>query len=147
MQSRNDPVPVAGPTRDPARALLRGGAVPSVAVGTVVLVVGVLAGRKGFIGAVAGIALASAAMSVGPLVMRLVRRRSGPTVLAVSVLAYGAVVALLGGLFLVIAPQRWLSPSYVAAGLIAVGVTWTVGETWAAARLRIPVFGDGPPTD
>jgi fucose 4-O-acetylase-like acetyltransferase len=145
MPSRNEPVsiPVSGSTRDPALALLRGGAVPSSVIGTVVLIVGVLAGRSEFLGALVGVVLASVAMSVGPLVMRTVRRRSGPAVLAASVLAYGVVVTFLGALFLIIAPQRWLSSSYVAAGLIAVGATWAVGETWAAARLRITAFGDG----
>jgi hypothetical protein len=56
------------------------------------------------------------------------------------------VITVLGVVFLVLGSQRWLSPSYVAAGLIAVGAFWAIGETWAATRLRIPVFGEGSST-
>jgi hypothetical protein len=143
MEVRPGPVPGGEPTPDPALAMLRGGAVPSAVVGALIVVVAVVAGRREFYGAVIGLALATVAMAAGPLVMRVVRHRSAPTVMAVAVLSFGTVVTLLGAAFLLFSPMRWFSSAYVAAGLIAVGGAWVFGQARAVARLRVLAFPDG----
>jgi mannose/fructose/N-acetylgalactosamine-specific phosphotransferase system component IIC len=53
---------------------------------------------------------------------------------------YASSVTVLGAAFVVLAPQPWLSPEHVAAGLLAVAVAWLAGQLRAFLRLRVPVF-------
>ena len=143
--------PAAAPaTPDPALALLRGGAVPALVVGAVLAVGLAFAGPSAAVGAVVGTVVTCLAMSAGPLVMRGTRRWSPPAVMAVSLLTYGVVVAVLGVVYLALSRVAWVSAGHLGVALIVCGAVWTAGELRAAARLRVLAFGgsadaaDGP---
>jgi hypothetical protein len=138
----------AAASADPALDLLRGGAVPALSGGVLVLSVAAFAGTAALAGAAVGMVLASAAMAVGPLLMHVTRRWTPPAVMAVALTAYGAVVIALGVAFVALQPLAGVSAGHLAAALIVCGAGWTVGELRAASRLRTLAFGDlGPAVD
>lgn len=135
--------PPTGPrTADPAMALLRGGAVPALVAGAVLAAAVARAGLDAVVGSVLGTVLVCVAMSTGPFLMRTTRRWTPPAVMAVSLLSFGAVVVVLGMVHVALAGAAWLSSGHLATSLIACGAAWTVGESWAAWRLRVLAFGD-----
>jgi hypothetical protein len=134
---------------DPALALLRGGAVPALVVGLVLAAASLFAGPGAAAGAAVGTVLACLALASGPIVMRGTQEWSPPAVMAVAMISFGGVVILLGAAFLVLRPLSWLSPGFLAAGLIGSGAAWAAGELRAAWTLRVLAFGSpatGRPT-
>jgi hypothetical protein len=67
--------------------------------------------------------------------------------MAVALAAYGGVVIVLGGVYLVLARVAWMSSGHLAAALIACGAAWAAGELRAARRLRVLAFGDAGTRD
>jgi hypothetical protein len=139
-------------TADPALALLRGGALPALVTGAVLVVAVAFAGARASAGAALGAAVVCVAMSAGPMVMKAGRQWSPPAVMAVSLLTYGAVVVILGVVYLALGRVAWVSSGHLGVALIACATAWSAGELWAARRLRVLAFGDGadaadgPPT-
>jgi hypothetical protein len=129
-------------TADPALALLRGGALPALVTGAVLAVAVAFAGARASAGAALGAALVCLAMSAGPMVMKAGRQWSPPAVMAVSLITYGAVVVILGVVYLALGRVAWVSSGHLGVALIACAVAWSAGELWAARRLRLLAFGD-----
>lgn len=129
-----------GPTRDPLVALLRGGAVPGVLAGVVVVAVSAAWGSRAVAGAAVGAGVAVVALWAGPWLVGLAQRFVPAAALAVALAVYSITVSLLGAAFLLLAGRSWLSPTHVAAGLIAVTVIWMAGQVVAFRRLRLPAF-------
>jgi hypothetical protein len=140
-------LPTPSATPDVTLALLRGGGLPALVTG-MVLTAGVAgAGSEAAAGAASGTVVAGAAMSIGPLVMRVTRRCSPPAVMAVALTAYGVVVIVLGGIYLLLARAVWVSSGHLAVALIAGGAVWAAGQLRATRRLRVLAFGDGGTCD
>jgi ATP synthase protein I len=129
-------------TADPALALLRGGLVPALATGGVLVIVAGFAEGRAMAGAALGTAVVCVVMSAGPLVMRGTRRWSPPAVMAVSLITYGAVVLLLGVAYIVLERATWVSASHFGIALIVGCLAWTVGAWRAVWRVRLLAFGD-----
>jgi hypothetical protein len=132
----------AAPTADPALALLRGGALPALITGAVLAVAVAFSGARASVGALLGAAVVCLAMSAGPLVMKAGRQWSPPAVMAVSLLTYGAVVVILGVVYLALGRVAWVSSGHLGVALIACAAAWSAGELWAARGLRLLAFGD-----
>jgi hypothetical protein len=129
-------------TADPALALLRGGALPALVTGAVVIATVAFAGARASAGAALGAAVVCVAMSAGPMVMKVGRHWSPPAVMAASLITYGTVVVILGVVYLALGRVAWLSPGHLGVALIACATAWSAGELWAARRLRLLAFGD-----
>ncbi|HET9654696.1 MAG TPA: hypothetical protein VFP72_05040 [Kineosporiaceae bacterium] len=132
-------------TADPSAALLRGGALPALVTGVVLVAGSAFAGASAMTGAAVGVLLAALAMTTGPLVMRGSRQWSPPAVMAIAVISYGVVVIVLGMVFLLLRSSTWLSPGFLGVGLIAGGAAWSAGELRAAWTLRVLAFGSPVP--
>jgi FtsH-binding integral membrane protein len=117
--------------------MLRGGLVPSVAVGALALVVFTwVEGRLGAAGSALAIAVVLAS-TVSTLV--LLRRLAGldPRVVFLGALVgYFSKVGLLGVFLLVFRDASWLSPLAFAVTAIVVSLAGTVGEVVAFTRVK-----------
>ncbi len=117
--------------------MLRGGLVPSAAVGALALVVFTwVEGRLGAAGSALAIALVLAS-TVSTLV--LLRRLAGldPRVVFLGALVgYFFKVGLLGVFLLVFRDASWLSPLAFAVTAIVVSLAGTVGEVVAFTRVK-----------
>jgi hypothetical protein len=131
----------AGPV-DPATTLLRAGARPALAAAALVAVVSVLWGWRAVLAAGIGGVLATAALAVGPLLLRAVRHASPAAVTAAAASGYAAVVVVLGLVFAVLAPASWLSAEHLAAALVVVTLADIAGQARAVIRLRVLVFDE-----
>lgn len=131
----------ASPTAAPALALLRGGLLPALGTGGLLVVIAALAaGGRAAVGAALGAGLVCLAMSAGPLLMHATRRCSSPAVMAVALLTYGLVVIVLGLVYLTLEQVAWMSAGHLGVALIVCCAAWTAGELWAARRLRVLAF-------
>lgn len=126
--------------------MLRGGALPAVAVAVPAVALGaLLAGRDGAAGAAAGSA-AVAASSLLTLVTMLVTRHVAPELaLGAALLTYSTKVVALGLALLAWREATWMSPTAFALSVLAGVLAWTAGELRAFARLRLPVFDTAVP--
>lgn len=117
--------------------MLRGGLVPSVAVGVVALAVfSWVEGRLGAAGSGLAIAVVLAS-TISTLV--LLRRMAGldPRVVFLGALVgYFTKVGLLGVFLLVFRDASWLSPLAFAVTAIVVSLAGTVGEVVAFTRVK-----------
>jgi ATP synthase protein I len=129
-------------TADPALALLRGGMVPALVAGGVLVIVARFAGGRAMAGAALGSVVVCLVMSAGPLVMRGTRRRSPPVVMAASLITYGVVMLLLGVAYIALGRVTWVSASHFGIALIVGCLAWTAGAWRAAWRVRLLAFGD-----
>lgn len=134
--------PGSGMTADPALALLRGGMVPALVTGGVLVIVAGFAEGRAMAGAALGAAVVYVVMSAGPLVMRVTRQWSPPAVMAASLITYGAVVLLLGVAYIALERVTWVSASHFGIALIVGCLAWTVGAWRAVWRVRLLAFGD-----
>jgi hypothetical protein len=132
-------VAAAGPV-DPGSALLRAGTGPALVAAAGVAAVSVLWGWRAVLAAAIGGVLATAALAVGPVLLRAVRDASAPAVTAAATGGYAAVVLVLGVVFVVLAPASWLSAEHLAAALVVVTVAGIAGQARAVTRLRVLVF-------
>ncbi|MFI7589670.1 hypothetical protein ACIB24_21590 [Spongisporangium articulatum] len=132
-----------GPTRDPAGALLRGGAGPGLAALLVAaLVMLVLDGGAAAVSAAVGGVLAVLALAVGPLVMRAAGRLTPSGLQAVAVGSYFAVVVVLGVVWVLLGAVEEFDDTAAAVGVLAAAGAWVVGQAVRTRRLRTPVFSD-----
>ena len=129
----------AGPV-DSGTTLLRAGTRPALAAAAAVAAVSVLWGWHAVVAASIGGVLATAALAVGPVLLRAVRHASPPAVTAAATGGYAAVVVVLGLVFAVLAPASWLSAEHLAVALVVVTVAGIAGQARAVTRLRVLVF-------
>jgi hypothetical protein len=138
----NDQVVSAGPTTDPAVALLRGGGIPAlltcVGVAACCLPVGPSAAGSAALGG----GMAIIALAVGPLLLRLGRDWTSVGLMALAVTGYGAVVFFLAVVFLLLSNASWLLGGYAALGVVACTSGWLAGQLRSTHRLRVLAFGD-----
>jgi hypothetical protein len=138
----NDHAVSAGPTTDPAAALLRGGAVPALLAGIGVALCCLLAGPSAAVSAGLGGSMAIIALAVGPLLLRLGRDWTSVGLMALAVTGYGAVVFFLAVTFLLLSNASWLLGGYAAIGVLACTSGWLGGQLRSTHRLRVLAFGD-----
>lgn len=133
--------PVVRP--DPYGAMLRGGVLPSLAVG--VLAVAVFSVVEGTLGA-AGSALATVLVVVSAAsTMLFLRRMSGldPRVVFLgAMVGYFFKVGLLGVFLLVFRNADWLSPMAFAITAVVVSLAGTIGEIVAFTRVRTYIYDE-----
>jgi hypothetical protein len=134
------PGPAGAGTTEAGAAVLRGGTVPAAAVGGAGAAVSGLWGWHGVAGFAVGALLATGALAVAPLLLRASRAASPPAVTALAGGGYAGVVVALGLAFVALGPLTWLSPSHVAAALVAVTVAGLAGQARVIARLRVLSF-------
>jgi ATP synthase protein I len=127
--------------------MLRGGILPSLAVG--VLAVAVFTAVQGSLGA-AGSALATVLVVVSAAsTMLFLRRMAGldPRVVFLgAMVGYFFKVGLLGVFLLVFRTADWLSPMAFAVTAILVSLAGTTGEIVAFTRVRTYIY-DEPSTE
>lgn len=128
---------------DPYGAMLRGGVLPSVAVG--VLAVAVFSAVEGILGA-AGSALATVLVVVSAAsTMLFLRRMSGldPRVVFLgAMVGYFFKVGLLGVFLLAFRNADWLSPMAFAITAVVVSLAGTIGEIVAFTRVRTYIYDE-----
>ncbi|MFP5333945.1 MAG: hypothetical protein ACLGIV_01405 [Actinomycetes bacterium] len=128
---------------DPYAAMLRGAAIPTVAVAVVALVVaGLLQGGPGLAGAALAALVVLLFFSASLLVMRAVARSNPASVLAAALLTYVTKVGLLGLFLLLVGGASWLSGDAFALTTVACAVVWLAFEVRSFARLRLLVAPD-----
>ena len=127
--------------------MLRGGILPSLAVG--VLAVAVFTAVQGSLGA-AGSALATVLVVVSAAsTMLFLRRMAGldPRVVFLgAMVGYFFKVGLLGVFLLVFRTADWLSPMAFAVTAILVSLAGTIGEIVAFTRVKTYIY-DQPPSE
>ncbi|TFV50511.1 hypothetical protein [Blastococcus sp. TF02A-35] len=140
------PEPSAAHRPDPYGAMLRGGAVPSIAVGIIAIVVFSLV--DGSLGA-AGAGLASALVVVSTAsTMFILSKLAGldPRVVFLgAMVSYFFKVMLLGVFLLLFRNADWLSPMAFAITAVVVSLAGTIGEIVAFTRVRTYIY-DQPST-
>lgn len=131
---------------DPYTAMLRGAAVPALAIAAVALAV--FAVRDGWAG-VAGVAAATAVVVVSFSTSILVLRRTAghdPRVaFLAAMVAYMTTVMVLGLGVLPFRDVDWLSATAFALTAVTVSLAWTTGQVVAFTKVRSLVY-DTPDT-
>ena len=122
----------------------------AVMVVVLVLVAALVSGRPGAVGAAAGGVLTLAVFTLGVAAVGFVARLLPGASLLVALMTYvlqllvlALVVAAIDGADL---GAETLSRGWFAAAVIAVTLTWVVGQLVAATRQRIPLY-DTPAAD
>ena len=138
----------AAQEQDPYRAMLRGGALPAVAVGVVAVVVATLVDQgRGTAGALLAVVVVVASFGSSLAVMSRVAKVDPTLVMAVALLTYVTKVGLLGLLVLLLGGAEWLSGTAFGATAVAVALAWMTGELVAFTRVRTLVASPGARTD
>lgn len=137
----------AAAEQDPYRAMLRGGLVPTLAVGAVaVAVAAVVDGGRGAVGSLLALAVVVGSFGSTLLVLgRLAPRVPPLTMFAVALVGYVTKVGLLGILLLLLGGASWLSGPAFGWTAVAAAVVWLAGEMRAFVRVRTLVFSDPAP--
>jgi hypothetical protein len=127
--------------------MLRGGVLPSLAVG--VVAIAIFAAVEGSLGA-AGSALATVLVVVSAAsTMLFLRRMAGldPRVVFLgAMVGYFFKIGLLGVFLLLFRTADWMSPMAFAITAIVVSLAGTVGEIVAFTRVRTYIY-DQPPSE
>lgn len=143
MPDRSEPA--ARP--DPYGAMLRGGALPSLAVA--VVAIAVFTAVQGSLGA-AGSALAAAlVIASAASTMLILGRMAGldPRVVFMgAMVSYFFKVGLLGVFLLVFRNAEWLSPLAFAVTAVVVSLAGTIGEIVAFTRVKTYIYDEPAPS-
>ncbi|WP_248581008.1 hypothetical protein [Nocardioides sp. InS609-2] len=132
-------------TRPQGASLLLGAAAAALVVATVITVVGALAsGSTAAYGALTGAGIALVVFMIGSFSVDAVARVMPSASLLVAMLTYTLQVVVMALVFVALSRSGLLDDTldrrWLAAGVIAVTVTWLVGQVWLTARARIPVY-------
>ena len=132
-------------TTDTAAAMFRAALVPTLLVGAVAAAVaGGMAGAAGVWGALIGFALVVLFFAIGLLVLARCAGVDPALVLVIALGLYAAKVVLIGGTFVLLDTTGVLRgfADHLALGVTAIActLTWTVGETVGAIRVRQPAY-------
>lgn len=133
-----------GPASDPRGILLRTAA---IALGATVVVAGLgflLAGAPGGLGGLVGGLLVVLVFGTGALAVDLMARRSAVEALLTAVTTYlGQVIVLVTVLVLLTRSGLVgdeLSRGWLAGGVVAVALAWSIGQIIVHRRARIPMY-------
>ncbi len=132
-------------TRRAAGVLLRAGLVPALAADAVVVLAAIPSESEAVVGAVVGTMLTVTAFAAGPLLLRWARNVAPAMLFALAVAAYLTVVSALGVAYALLSDASWLDGAWVGYAIVAGGLAWLAGQTWATSKLRILTYGDGTP--
>ncbi|WP_426245185.1 hypothetical protein [Nocardioides sp. LHG3406-4] len=132
-------------TRPQGMSVLLGAAAAGLVVAIAITVVGGLAaGSTAAYGALTGAALALAVFMVGSFSVDAVARAMPSASLLVAMLTYTLQVVVMALVFVALNRSGLLDETldrrWLAAGVIAVTVTWLIGQIWLTTRARIPVY-------
>lgn len=137
--------PGRGPTgaRTPRVLLVASGCVAaSVVIATVLGAV--IAGGPAALGALLGGAIALGFFAFGSLVVAAATKMAPEASLLVALMTYTLQVVLVAGVFVAIGASGVvgdeISGGWLAGGVVAATVAWTVGQLVASSRARIPVY-------
>ncbi len=133
------------PRRDPGLGVLLTAALGAVPVGMLVAAGGALLdGRAAAAGAAVGAGLVLTVLAAGSFIVHVVARSMPSASLLVALLTYGLQLAVLTAVLVSFnrsgALGEDLHAGWLATGLIAVTLTWVVGQIVAGARARVPLF-------
>lgn len=132
-------------TAEQFSAMLRGSALPTMAVAVVcVVVAAVLAQAKGAWSAGLGAALVVVFFSLSLLVMKRTAGWEPTAVMAVVLGAYTAKIIALGVAMILLRNASWLSGQALALTVIVCTVVWLAFEMRAFTRMRVLVAGGQP---
>lgn len=131
--------------RDPGLGVLLGAA--SVALGAgalLVLVAGLTGGRPEALGAAVGAGATITVLAFGSFVVHVVATVMPSASVLVALLTYALQIVVLGAVFLGLSRSGELGEGvhreWLAAGLVAGTLVWTVAQIWLGARARIPLY-------
>jgi ATP synthase protein I len=133
---------------DPYGAMLRGGLVPSIAVGVVAIVVFTLVdGSLGLAGSAVATALVLVSTASTMLILRKMAGLDPRVVFMGAMVSYFFKVMLLGVFLVLFRNAEWLSPIAFAVTAIVVSLAGTIGEIVAFTRVRTYIYDEpGTPT-
>ncbi|WP_067125053.1 hypothetical protein [Microtetraspora malaysiensis] len=118
--------------------VLKGAALPTLAVGLVAVVVAViLAGVQGAIGALIGIALVAVFFTVGLVAVSWAGRISPQMMMLAAIASYAVKVLVIMALLKAFEGATAFSPRAFALTVVACTVAWTVGEMRGFMKLRL----------
>lgn len=136
----------AAQAQDPFRAMIRGGAVPTLVVGALALVVSVVVdGGRGAVGSLLATAVVVASFSSSLLLMGRMARLNPLAVLPIALLSYVTKVGLLGLMLLLLGGAEWMSDRAFSLTAVVGAMVWLAGEVRAFTRVRTLVFDDAGP--
>lgn len=124
--------------------LLLGALPPALVAGAVVtLGAGILAGWRGVVGALLGLAVVVLFSGTGLLVLRAVRNTDPMVTMMVGLLSYTVRIILFGAAIMVLGAldtESWLHRGAFVISVLVCVAAWIGGEIRAYTRLRIPVY-------
>jgi ATP synthase protein I len=130
--------------------LLAAGVCVVAAVGLATLVDGLVAGRPGALGAFTGGSIAFVFFVSGSLVVSAATRFAPQAAMLMALMTYALQVALVALVFAVLSSSgavgTTLSAGWVAGGVVAATVAWTVGQLVASTKARIPAYDTDLPS-
>ena len=117
---------------------LKGAAIPTVAVGVVVIAVAALTGAgKGALGAALGVLLVAVFFTAGLMAVTWAGRVSPQMMMLAAVLGYLVKVVLLMVLLSAFSDTTAFSPRAFGWSVIICTLTWTIGEMRAFLKMRL----------
>jgi hypothetical protein len=132
--------PVAEGSRNPVGELLRGAAGPALVVLAILAIVAVPFGLNEVKSSLVGGGMGMLALAVGPALHQLCRNLDPTMAVGFVVLAYCAVIGLLGIGFSLLNGTFWLVGEFAAVGVFVVALAWAAGQMRAAVKLRQPLY-------
>lgn len=134
------PTPASGPG-DPYAAMLRGAALPTLAVGVVATVVaGLQRGGPAVLAAVLATVVVSLSFSSTLLVMRRMARTNPASVMAAALATYMGKVLVLGVFLVLFGRASWLDGQVFGVVAIVCAAVWLLFEALSYSRLRVLVM-------
>lgn len=132
-------------TTDSVTPLLRGAIVPALVAGAVTtLVAALIAGGKGVLGSILGLAIVVLFSGVGLLVMRAVRSQDPMIAMTIAMASYAARVVLFGAALvvtgLISGIDDVLDRRFTAIAVVVCVIAWVAGEIRAFTKLRVPTY-------
>lgn len=122
---------------DPYLAMLRGAAIPTIAVGAICAVVAFAQGTSALVGALLGVVVVIAFFSLSLVVMRATANARPDLVLGVVMLTYITKVGALAIVLVLFRNATWLSATAFALTALACTLTWLAFEVRAFMRMRV----------
>jgi hypothetical protein len=138
---------VAGPTRDPVRALWLAALLPAVCLGLVTIAGSFLAGSQEGASAASGAGIAILALSVAPVLHLICRNLDPAFSLGLAVMAYCLVILGMWVAYEQLGSTDWLQAPFAAWGVLLTGVGWVAGHMRGALKLRLPLYEEADRRD
>ena len=127
-----------------SRVLVPAGLGVVAAVAAVSVLGGLLHGRPAALGALVGGAIALCFLLFGSLVVSAATRMAPEAALLMALMTYALQVALVAVVFVALgssgAVGTTFAAGWLAGGVVAATVAWTVGQLVFSSRARVPVY-------